>query len=188
MKYDFGFWKWEVLEKKCEFRFWTWDIGSGLISKTDFTLKLQESGCMKLLISVLCGCLPCCIVNAQTIPAPPGYEMIQEAIGDLDKDGIPEKAVVYNTVDTSEETGGIIRELILYKKDGTGWKTRQQSRNAVYDSKSGGMMGDPFEGIDIKNGILHISQAGGSSWKWGHTDKYRFQHGRLELIGYSELR
>jgi nuclear transport factor 2 (NTF2) superfamily protein len=47
------------------------------------------------------------------------------------------------------------------------------------------MMGDPFQEIEIKNGILLITQAGGSSWKWGHTDKYRFQHNRFELIGFS---
>lgn len=37
------------------------------------------------------------------------------------------------------------------------------------------MMGDPFGEIEIKNGILLVSQNGGSSWKWGHTDKYRYQ-------------
>ena len=47
------------------------------------------------------------------------------------------------------------------------------------------MMGDPFEDVEIKNGILIISQAGGSSWKWGHSDKYRYQNNRFELIGYS---
>ena len=47
------------------------------------------------------------------------------------------------------------------------------------------MMGDPYQSTEIEKGILMITQAGGSSWKWGYTDKYRFQNGRFELIGYS---
>ena len=33
--------------------------------------------------------------------------------------------------------------------------------------------------------MLLISESGGSSWKWGHTDKYRFQNNSFELIGYT---
>jgi hypothetical protein len=46
------------------------------------------------------------------------------------------------------------------------------------------MMGDPFGEIKIENGILLISQNGGSSWKWDHTDRYRYQEGEFYLIGY----
>ena len=46
-------------------------------------------------------------------------------------------------------------------------------------------MGDPFENIEIAQGILLISQSGGSSWKWGYTDKYRFQNNSFELIGHT---
>lgn len=48
-------------------------------------------------------------------------------------------------------------------------------------------MGDPFGQIDIINGILLITQHGGSSWKWRFTDKYRFQHGDFYLIGHASL-
>ncbi len=47
------------------------------------------------------------------------------------------------------------------------------------------MMGDPFEGIEIKNNVLLISHFGGSSWKWTNVDKYRFQNNQFELIGYT---
>ena len=46
-------------------------------------------------------------------------------------------------------------------------------------------MGDPFESIEIKEGVLLISQSGGSSWKWFKTDKYKFQNGTFRLIGYT---
>jgi len=45
-------------------------------------------------------------------------------------------------------------------------------------------MGDPFESIEIIKGLLIVHQSGGSSWKWSDTDKYRFQNGIFQLIGY----
>ena len=111
------------------------------------------------------------------------FEIIAEKIGDLDKDGIDEKVIVYETNESTEY--GNIREICILKKVGGEWKDWKNSKSAVLKSGEGGMMGDPFEGIEIKNGILSINFFGGSSWKWSYTDKYRFQNNRFELIGYS---
>ena len=116
---------------------------------------------------------------------PPGYKMIEEKMGDLDGDGISERVIVYDTNDTTED--GLIRELQVLKKSNEKWMIWKKSRNAVLKSQEGGMMGDPFEGIEIEKGILIVSLSGGSSWKWSYKDKYRFQNGNLELIGYSNF-
>ena len=110
-------------------------------------------------------------------------EIIAEKIGDLDKDGIDEKVIVYETNEPTEY--GNIREICILKKVDGKWKDWKNSKSAVLKSGEGGMMGDPFEGIEIQNGILSINFFGGSSWKWSYTDKYRFQNNRFELIGYS---
>lgn len=114
---------------------------------------------------------------------PKGSEIIQTVDGDLDGDGIPEKVMIYNTQDVTDS--GNIREIQILKKVNGKWTILEKSRNAVLGSKGGGMMGDPYQDTEIKKGILMITQAGGSSWKWGYTDKYRFQNGRFELIGYA---
>lgn len=114
---------------------------------------------------------------------PDGATIIETVDGDLDGDRIPEKVIVYNTIDTTDF--GNIREIQILKKVNQKWTILEKSRNAVLKSKDGGMMGDPYQATEIKNGILMITQAGGSSWKWGYTDKYRFQNGHFELIGYS---
>jgi hypothetical protein len=130
------------------------------------------------------------IANAQNTLLPPAYKMIAEVRGDLDKDGIEERAVVYN-VDTveKEEGEGIDRALIIYKKDPKTktWKIWYRSLTAIGNTRDGGMMGDPFEGIEIVKGILLVSESGGSSWKWSHTDKYRFQANDFILIGYESF-
>ncbi|MGI9582336.1 hypothetical protein ACR1PO_14040 [Chryseobacterium sp. RRHN12] len=132
-----------------------------------------------LLLFVVCGTF--CFAQEQLQPA--GSTVIETADGDLDGDKIPEKVIVYNTKDTTDM--GNIREIQILKKVNGKWTILEKSRNAVMESRAGGMMGDPYGETKIEKGILIISQNGGSSWKWDVTDKYRFQNGHFELIGTS---
>ena len=122
----------------------------------------------------------------QKIPLPQNYAIIDTVSGDLDKDGIKEMVVAYDTqIPTKDSSDDIPRELVIYKKTSDTWVVWQKSNQALLGSEDGGMMGDPFNEIKIENGLLHISQSGGSSWKWGYTDKYRYQNGEFYLIGYT---
>lgn len=114
---------------------------------------------------------------------PKGSTIMETVDGDLDGDKIPEKVIIYNTKDSTDY--GTIREIQILKKVNGKWTVLEKSRNAVLKSGEGGMMGDPYQDTQIEKGILLITQAGGSSWKWGYTDKYRFQNGHFELIGHS---
>lgn len=114
---------------------------------------------------------------------PEGSMVIETAEGDLDGDQVPEKVIIYHTKDTADY--GNIREIQILKKINGKWTILEKSRNALLTSRDGGMMGDPYQETVIRKGILMITQAGGSSWKWGYTDKYRFQNGHFELVGYS---
>lgn len=137
---------------------------------------MKTSFCfLTMLLNLLCF--------AQKEFQPDGATIIETVDGDLDGDHIPEKVIVYNTKDTADY--GNIREIQILKKVNKKWTVLEKSRNAVLKSKDGGMMGDPYQTTEINDGILMITQAGGSSWKWGYTDKYRFQNGHFELIGYS---
>lgn len=123
------------------------------------------------------------IYFAQKELQPEGSEIIESVDGDLDGDAIPEKVTVYNTKDSTDF--GNIREIQILKNVNGKWTVLEKSRNAILKSQDGGMMGDPYGETKIEKGILIISQSGGSSWKWGVTDKYRFQNGHFELIGFS---
>lgn len=124
-------------------------------------------------------------VLGQNAEIPEEYVLIKEVYGDVDKDGQNEKVAVYNMTNVEDDFQGISRELVVYKRKGNNWTIWKRSKEAIGGSKDGGMMGDPFEGIEIKNGILLVYQSGGSSWKWSNVDKYRFQNSEFELIGYS---
>ena len=136
---------------------------------------------MKALITIVLSVI--CLASYAQNEIPKGFEKIAEKTGDLDKDGIAEKVIVYNTPDSGD--GGIVRELQILKQSGNIWTVWQKSKAAILKSQEGGMMGEPFQEIEIEKGIMIITFAGGSSWKWSHADKYRFQENEFRLIGYS---
>ncbi len=117
----------------------------------------------------------------KSIDVPKGYKIIGEATGDLNKDKIEEKVIVYNT-DRNEDMG-IIREIHIFKKGKSTWEKWHSSIGAVLPSNHGGMMGDPFEEVKVENGCLVIRQSGGSREKWSYTHRYRNQNNSWELIG-----
>jgi len=102
--------------------------------------------------------------------------------GDLDNDGIDEKVIVYETNESNDS--GTIRELQILKNHDKKWIVWQKSRKAVRESRAGGPKGEPFEGIHIKDNILHIHFFGGSNWKWAYTDSYKFINNEFKLIHY----
>ena len=126
------------------------------------------------------------IVNGQKIPIPKKYSIVDSVYGDLNNDNVNELVVAYNTK-TENGRESVPRELIIYRIKDKQWIEWKKSKEALYESLDGGMMGDPLGEIEIKNGILQISQNGGSSWKWGFTDKYRFQNGDFFLIGHTSI-
>lgn len=123
------------------------------------------------------------ILSAQSEFQPAGSELTMSIQGDLDDDKVPEMVNIYTLKDTTDI--GNVRELQILKRMNGKWMVLEKSRKALLPSKGGGMSGDPLDDVEISKGILIINQAGGSSWKWANTDKYRFQHGNFELIGYS---
>lgn len=128
------------------------------------------------------------IQESQEIAIPEGYYLIESIEGDLDNDGIEETVVAYNTAEVVEGSyKNVERDLIVYKKQSGKWVKWKSSLQALYGSRDGGMMGDPYDTMFIENGILQIQHFGGSSWKWSVTDKYRYQDNELYLIGYTSL-
>ncbi|MBI1225809.1 MAG: hypothetical protein GC192_11280 [Bacteroidetes bacterium] len=120
-------------------------------------------------------------VETENIPTPKGFEVIGAAKGDLDKDGTPEKVIVY---DTPHQTDfGTERELHIFKQKGSAWELWHKSVGAVLPSQQGGVMGDPFEEVKVENGSLVISHFGGSREKWHYTHRFRLQNNDWQLIG-----
>jgi hypothetical protein len=115
------------------------------------------------------------------MPPPAGYVVLGGAKGDLDKDHVEEKVVVF---DTNRQTDfGTERELHIFKQKNNGWELWQKAAGPVMASEAGGVMGDPFQDITIENGAIAIYHFGGSRQKWTYTHRFRFQNNAWQLIG-----
>ena len=93
---------------------------------------------------------------------------ISEAFGDLDGDSKDERVVVW-------QDGDLHRVLQIFKRDSENkWIKWQEFGNVIMKSDEGGAMGDPFEGLEIKNRVITINYSGGGGrFEWGYTYKYR---------------
>lgn len=129
---------------------------------------------LALTVSLLC-------TECQAECKPELLEKITEAFGDLDKDGINEKVVVFNTNKKTEL--GYERELHVYKLNKGKWDLWYQTDKVIMTSEGGGMLGDPFVSLSISKGCIVIEHYGGSRLRWGYTHKYRYQNNHWELIG-----
>lgn len=138
------------------------------------------------------------VVRAQVVPAtghtlasfiPPGYRVLPEgrATGDLNGDGRPDKVLVLRPLleDQPDRIDPDMpgRILLILLGTPTGYTLAAQSSRIMLCRGCGGIYGDPFASLDIKNGILTISHYGGSSWRWSITSKFRYQQGSFYLIG-----
>ena len=93
---------------------------------------------------------------------------ISEAFGDLDGDGVDEKVVACQDKNSH-------RVLQIFKKDDKNqWSKWQEFSNVIMNSNDGGAIGDPFEGLEIKDRVIIINHGGGGGrFEWGYTHKYR---------------
>ncbi len=119
---------------------------------------------------------------------PKGYDTLATCNGDLNKDGQEDKVLIlYDKRENKEgdekyDFIGINRKLIILFKEGKGWKKAVQANNAIMCKGCGGAIGDPFDMISITNNTLVIKHYGGSAWRWGYTNRFRFQKNDFYLI------
>lgn len=114
---------------------------------------------------------------------PKHWKIKEIAKGNLDQTPDEEAAIVYQT--PMENEYGFVQSLAIYKKRGNQWNLWNQTHSPIMDTGSGGMMGNPFSGIEITNKTIVIHHFGGSRQKWNFTHRYRFQKGDWYLIGAS---
>ena len=166
---------------------------------------------MKRLAALILCCVCAVVVAAQknvlagipdtgAAPAafiPKGYDTLETARGDLNKDGKADIVLALQSdaerdysfeMETAQNPDELpARILLVLLKQDKGYRLVAKSDEALLCKHCGGLYGDPFAGISIDKGILIVEHYGGSAWRWGYTHKFRWQKNGMYLIGQTSL-
>lgn len=118
-----------------------------------------------------------------------GFTIQAKEIGDLNKDGLNDVIVIL-TRGTSKKTDETEEKALLriYFSDKDGKLSLATEAKDAVCLNCGGMNAPtlPFT-LKIKNGVLHLTHAGGSRESFETTTKWRFNNGSFFLIGVDSL-
>ena len=112
----------------------------------------------------------------------PGTLPIFLATSDLNGDGRPDFVLVLER-QKAKPTDPDIEEgqrplLVLVRRADGSLKAAKRNDKVVYCSSCGGVMGDPFQGVEAGTKTFTVSHYGGSSWRW--SVDYRFNYSRRD--------
>ena len=110
-----------------------------------------------------------------------GTKAIWLARADLDRDGDEDALLVLERLAQTSEDGLEERQrplLILAGQADGNWRVAGRNDRLVMCSACGGVMGDPFQGVEAGPGTFTVSHYGGSAWRW--TEDYRFNWSRRD--------
>ncbi|WP_394772699.1 hypothetical protein [Flavobacterium sp.] len=123
---------------------------------------------------------------------PKGYEAIAQQNGDLNLDKIDDCILVLRKA--TEETTSNMDEnkpdkrpvlLLLGQKDGS-YKLAYKNENAAYCIDCGGLFGDPFDAIAIKNGYFSIEHRISGGHHWEHITTFKFNKAKNNWYLYKD--
>ncbi|WNR44154.1 hypothetical protein [Paenibacillus roseipurpureus] len=107
----------------------------------------------------------------------------EKAEGDLNKDGIPDVAMVIEQKG-SKQGEAPQRALLIAFGNGEGTYTPSIiAKQAILRADEGGIWGDPLTEIGIDRGSVVVSFYGGSNERWYANYRFRFQNDDWYLIG-----
>lgn len=105
---------------------------------------------------------------------PKGFTLLDSASGDLNNDGFKDLIVVLKN-DLEGTVPDTTRPLLILhgSKNGT-YKLIAKNDHVVLCEACGGVFGNPYEGITIKNNYFSIGHYGGSSWRWTRIITFKY--------------
>lgn len=131
---------------------------------------------------------------------PKGWVPLEAMQGDLNGDGRPDLLILMQGDDNryryvneglgSSDVNANARILIVALANESGGYTRLVQNNVFVPPHDDPVMDEPFEGMDIKKGVMRVNfryWASAGSWSMAtYTYAFRYQGGRMTLIGYDE--
>ena len=108
---------------------------------------------------------------------PKGYALIDTAMGDLNLDKLQDIILVLKTIgeDTALDATEYKRPLLLLlgHADKT-YALASRNDNVVYCHQCGGAFGEPYTGVEIKNGLFTVNHFGGTNDRWSNEIIFKY--------------
>lgn len=123
---------------------------------------------------------------------PINYSVLDTASGDLNQDKIIDYILVLKK-DGEDTLSDVLNNpekrplLILLRDEYNKLNLVKRNDNTVYCIDCGGMMGDPYMGIEIKNGYFSVEHYGGSGWRWRRIITYKFSKQKNEWFLHKDV-
>ncbi len=121
----------------------------------------------------------------------PGYEVLDYAKEDMNNDKLPDYILILKskeeetmTFDNANWDAGRPL-LILTRKTNGSLQAAAINHNLVLCKNCGGVMGDPYQNLNVKPGEFTVDFYGGSSWRW--TESYTFRFDKIKKNWFLEL-
>jgi len=116
---------------------------------------------------------------------PKDYKVLNFTKGDLNKDKFDDAILILKH--NGEDKDEFKRPLyILLGSKGENYKVIAKNSNAVLGYFDGGVFGDPFDGVTIKNGYFSIEHYGGSNWRWTRIVTFKYNKKKKNWFLYKD--
>lgn len=118
---------------------------------------------------------PAAITDAMLKNTPEGWEIMDTMTGDLNRDQFLDMLIVLKSQFDTDPDSMPERPLLVLigNKDG-GMTLAARNDNAVLCYHCGGIYGDPYDGLAIKNGYFSTEAYGGSSDRWTQIITFKY--------------
>lgn len=118
----------------------------------------------------------------------PKHEILDSLEGDLNGDDFMDLLLLLRHQNESQSNENLERPLFILLGSATGYRLGAMSRTAVYCYLCGGVMGDPYTGMQIDStGTFTISHYGGSNWRWTRNLTFRFDKEKNDWLLYQDV-
>jgi len=117
-----------------------------------------------------------CYAQQQTLQSfiPADYSILDSASGDINKDGNKDILVILKN-NQEENTGDTVRPLLVLLGSGKDlYELTARNDSVVLCKACGGVFGDPYAGLTVKNNFFSIEHYGGSNWRWTRIITFRY--------------
>ncbi|HEX8334556.1 MAG TPA: hypothetical protein VF622_18165 [Segetibacter sp.] len=124
--------------------------------------------------------------NKFEVFVPPAYRIMDMASADLNYDNYPDYVLVLQHMNETWD-GDELRPLLIIIGGAKGsLNLLARNDSIVLNRNAGGVFGDPYKSISLKNGLLSIEHSIGSSWKWNRIISFTYDSSIKDFVLYKD--